>query len=243
MWKQQTVQVIFPALNEEESIKQAIEDFYDTGYVDEVIVVDNNSTDRTRERILATRATYIFEVQPGYGAALTRGLREASADLIVTCEPDGTFSAKDLIKLLIYSDDYDVVFGTRTSKSAIWSGANMSWLLRIGNVAVAKLLEYLFNGPCLTDVGCTMKLIRKRELASFIDRLSVVASHFQPEFMIMSILSSKKVIEIPVDYFPRKGVSKITGKLSKAMRLGVKMTMFIVSTRIMTLLEAGRSGT
>lgn len=234
MWKQQTVQIIFPAFNEEESIRQAILDFYETGFVDEVVVVDNNSTDRTREETLSAKATYLFEQQPGYGAALMRGLRAATADIVVTCEPDGTFSAADLIKLLIYSDDYDVVFGTRTSKAAIWSGANMSWLLRIGNVAVAKLLEYLFNGPCLTDVGCSMKLIKKEVLRTFVQHLSVTGSHFQPQFMIMCILSSSKVIEIPVEYLPRKGVSKITGKLSKAVRLGLTMIIFILKTRLTT---------
>lgn len=237
MWKQQTVQVIFPAFNEEEGIRQAITDFYDTGFVDEIIVVDNNSTDGTRGEILATRATYLSEEQSGYGAALICGLRSATADIIVTCEPDGTFSANDLIKLLIYSDDYDVVFGTRTSKAAIWSGANMSWLLRIGNVAVAKLLEYLFNGPCLTDVGCTMKLIRREVLQSFADRLTVIGSHFQPQFMIMSIRVFRKVIEIPVKYLPRTGVSKITGKLGKAMRLGFTMILFILKTRVKNLFQ------
>lgn len=235
MWNEQTVQVIFPAFNEKEGIRRAITDFYGTGFVDEVIVVDNDSTDATKEEILATKATYLFEQQPGYGAALTRGLRAATADIIVTCEPDGTFSAKDLLKLLIYSDDYDVVFGTRTSKAAIWSGANMSWFLRIGNVAVAKLLEYLFNGPCLTDVGCTMKLIKRDVLKLFVDRLSVTGSHFQPQFMIMCIRASQKVIEIPVEYLPRTGVSKITGSLSKAMRLGCTMILFILKTRVQTL--------
>lgn len=235
MWNQQTVQVVFPAFNEEESVRQAILDFYDTGFVDGVIVVDNNSTDATRQQVADTPALCLCERQPGYGAALSRGLREATADIVVTCEPDGTFSAGDLIKLLIYSDDYDVVFGTRTSKAAIWSGANMSWLLRIGNVAVAKLLEYLFNGPCLTDVGCTMKLIKRDVLQSFVHRLSVTGSHFQPEFMIMSIRASRKVIEIPVEYLPRKGVSKITGKLSKAVRLGLTMIAFILKTRCTTL--------
>lgn len=234
MWKQQTVQIVFPAFNEQESIRQAIQDFYASGFVDEVIVVDNNSSDDTREHILSTNAKYLFEQQPGYGAALIKGLKEATADIIVTCEPDGTFSAQDLIKLLIYSDNYDVVFGTRTSKAAIWSGANMSWLLRIGNVAVAKLLEYLFNGPCLTDVGCTMKLIKRDVLKLFVDKLSVRKSHFQPEFMIRCILTSHKVIEIPVEYLPRKGVSKITGKLSKAIKLGVTMIIFILKTRLTT---------
>ncbi len=235
MWKNQTVQIIFPAHNEEENVYQAIQEFYATGYVDEVIVVDNGSTDGTKEKILATRARYLFEKMPGYGSALIRGLKESSADLVVTCEPDGTFAARDLVKLLIYSEDYDIVFGTRTSKSAIWSGANMNWLLRIGNVAVAKLLEYLFNGPCLTDVGCTLKLIKQPQLRSIINTLNVRKSHFQPEFMIRSILTSKKVIEIPVEYHPRQGVSKITGTFGKAALLGLTMVLFIVKMRLTTL--------
>jgi len=232
MWNNQSIQVVFPAYDEEENIKNAIEGFYATGLVDEVIVVDNNSKDRTKEEILGTPAKYIFEESPGYGSALTRGLKEATADIIVTCEPDGTFVANDIHKLLLYSDDYDIVFGTRTSKSCIWDGANMKWLLRIGNVLVAKLLEYLFNGPCLTDVGCTYKLIKNKELKNFVGLLRVKKSHFQPEFMIKSILTSKKVIEIPVDYLPRIGISKITGKTSRAFKLGMIMIFFILFERI-----------
>ena len=55
--------------------------------------------------------------------------------------------------------------------------------------------------------------------------------------MIMSIRASSKVIEIPVEYLPRKGVSKITGKLSKAVKLGVTMILFIIKTRIITFVS------
>jgi len=232
MWNNKTVQVVFPAYNEEESVKSAIDEFYATGYIDSVLVVDNNSTDNTKSEILKTKATYIHEINPGYGSALTRGLREASANLIVTCEPGGTFSAKDLLKLLVYSEDFEVVFGTRTSKVCIWDGANMNWFLRVGNVAVAKLLEYLFNGPCLTDVGCTMKLIDKKVLDKIKDSFTVQKSHFQPEFMIDCILASKKVIEVPLNYYVRKGVSKITGSFTKAFKLGNIMILYIISRKI-----------
>ena len=131
---------------------------------------------------------YIYESEAGYGSSLSRGLREAKSDLIVTCEPDGTFTADDIIKLLVYSDNYKIVFGTRTSKFCVWDGANMKWYLRYGNWAVAKLLEYLFNGPSLTDVGCTYKLIDKESLNQIRNTFRVKNSHFQPEFMINSII-------------------------------------------------------
>ena len=232
MWKNKRIQVVFPAYNEEETIRNAAEQFYSTGIIDEVIVVDNNSKDRTKEEILKTKANYIFEEVPGYGSALIRGLRESTADIIITCEPDGTFSADDIMKLLVYSGDFHIVFGTRTSKYCIWDGANMNWFLRIGNVVVAKFLEYIFNGPCLTDVGCTMKLIKKEQLDKFVHKLKVKKSHFQPEFMINSILTSKKVVEIPLNYYPRKGVSKITGSFIKAFKLGCIMILYIIYRRV-----------
>ncbi len=76
-------------------------------------------------------------------------------------EPDGTFLPEDILKLLVYSNECDAVFGTRTTRELIWRGANMARLLRWGNWAVAKLIEALFNTSHLSDVGCTYKLLRR----------------------------------------------------------------------------------
>ena len=110
------VSITAPAYNEEENIKKAIEFFFETSYVDQIIAVDNNSSDNTKQEILNTSAKYVFEEEQGYGSALIRGFKETFADLIISCEPDGTFKSTDILKLLVYSDDYDVIFGTRTSK-------------------------------------------------------------------------------------------------------------------------------
>ena len=75
-------------------------------------------------------------------------------------EPDGTFLPEDIVKLLVYSGECDVVFGTRTTRELIWADANMDWFLRWGNWAVAKLIEVLFNTNHLSDVGCTYRLLR-----------------------------------------------------------------------------------
>lgn len=235
MWEGHSIQIVFPAYNEEENIRQAIEEFLATGVVDEVIVVDNNSTDSTKSEILKTAAKYVLETEQGYGAALIRGLKEATADYVITCEPDGTFLAKDIFKVLAYVDDFDVVFGTRTSKECIWTHANMSWFLRLGNVIVAKMLEYLFNGPCLTDVGCTLKLIKRPQLVRIQSSLRVKGSHFSPEFMLRVLTHGIRSVEIPVNYAPRKGTSKITGDLVKTIKLGITMILFILKERIKKL--------
>ncbi len=90
-----------------------------------------------------------------------RGLAEASGDLVVLTEPDGTFLPGDIFMLLVYSDDCDAVFGTRTTPQLVWSGANMPWFLRWGNWGVAKLVEALFNTRHLSNVGCTYRLFKR----------------------------------------------------------------------------------
>jgi len=64
------------------------------------------------------------------------------------------------------------------------------------------------------------------------ESFKVQRSHFQPEFMINCIEESKKVVEIPLDYLPRKGTSKITGSLFKTIKLGIVMAMYIVYRRL-----------
>ena len=93
-------------------------------------------------------------------------------------EPDGTFLPRDIGKLLAYSDECEAVFGTRTTRSLIWSGANMGVLLKWGNWAVAKLVEALFNTSHLSDVGCTYKLCTARWPA--VAELRVGGSHSGP---------------------------------------------------------------
>jgi hypothetical protein len=107
----------------------------------------------------------------------------------------------------------------------------MGYFLRYGNCAVAKLLEYLHNGPCLTDVGCTYKMLRREALKEIAGRFTVGGSHFSPELMMLCIRSGLLCVEIPVNYRPRVGTSKITGDLWKAFRLGWRMIGLIVSYR------------
>jgi glycosyltransferase involved in cell wall biosynthesis len=124
MYLGKKVSIVFPVYNEKENIKNAIEEFLHHPAVDELIAVDNNSKDGSDKEIKETSAKYVLETRQGYGAALQRGMREATGDLIVTVEPDGTFKASDLDKLLVYSLDYECVIGTRTSRNPVWSGGD-----------------------------------------------------------------------------------------------------------------------
>ena len=231
MYGTRTVSVVFPAYNEEQHIRRAVEDFFVPGVVDEIVVVDNNSKDRTRVEAESTAARVVSEAAQGYGNALRRGLREAKGDVIILAEPDGTFVGRDVLKLLAYCDDFDMVCGTRTTRELIWAQANMGWFLRVGNWAVAKLLQFLHDGPSLSDCGCTLRLIRREALTTFADKLTVGGSHFLPEMVILALKHGVSVIEVPVNYRSRVGESKITGTLKGTLRTGFNMIALILRTR------------
>lgn len=232
MYGDKTVSVILPAYNEEQYIRAAVEDFAATGVVDEIIVVDNNSRDRTAEEARATVARVVLETSQGYGFALRRGLREATGDLIIMAEPDGTFVGRDVLKLLSYSEDFQMVCGTRTTRELVWEQANMGWFLRIGNWVVAKMLQLLHDGPSLSDCGCTMRLMHRSALQKFQDELTVGASHFLPEMVILALRKKLSVIEVPVNYRGRVGESKITGSLKGTLRTGFRMIALILRYRL-----------
>ena len=231
MWRGKKVAVIFPTYNEKDSIRAATLDYLSTGLADEVIVVNNNAAPGTSEEIADTGAREIFESQQGYGHALLRGMDECHADLIVLSEPDGTFSGHDLIKLLAYSDDLPVVFGTRTSREFIWAGANMGRFLRWGNWAVAKMTEVLFNTTLLTDMGCTHRLFHREALQLIRPHLTIGGSHFGPQLLMEVVAHGIPFVEIPLNYRMRVGKSSVTGDLGKAFVLGLQMIALVLQYR------------
>jgi glycosyltransferase involved in cell wall biosynthesis len=231
MWKGQTVAVIFPTYNEKESIRAAIQDYFSTGFVDEVIVVNNNAADGTSEEVAGTGAREVFERKQGYGHALMCGIDCCRSDLIVLSEPDGTFSGRDVEKLLAYSDDKPIVLGTRTSPEFIWAGSNMGRFLRWGNWAVAKMTEVLFNTSILTDMGCTFRLMRREALQLIRPHLTIGGSHFGPQILLEAIAHRIPFVEIPLNYHARVGVSSVTGSFWKAFWLGMRMIVLVLSYR------------
>jgi glycosyltransferase involved in cell wall biosynthesis len=231
MYNSQTVSVVMPAYNEAKGIASVVRAFLSLPEIDDVIVADNNSSDDTAALAAAAGATVVKEERRGYGYASRAALHAATSDYVIIVESDCTFRAEDVYKFLAYAGEFDVVFGTRTSKSCIWEGSNMGPFLRYGNCAVAKLLEYLHNGPCLTDVGCTYKLMRKSALEYLLPMFTVGQSHFSPELMILAIRTKLNCVEIPVHYQPRTGISKITGSTWKAFRLGLRMIAMIIRYR------------
>jgi len=232
MWQGHSVSVILPTYNERDSIRRVIEEFDATGVVDEILVVNNNAAAGTSDEVRKTRAVEIEERVQGYGTAIQRGFREARGDYLVVCEPDGTFLARDIFKLLAYAEDFDVVYGSRTSQQLIWRGANMGLFLRWGNWAVAKYLEFLYNATSLTDVGCTMRLVDRDVARGMLPWFTIGGNAFGPEMMIVSLRGGCRVIQVPVNYLSRVGTSSVTGSFVKAFFLGLRMIALITTRRL-----------
>ena len=248
-WRGSRISVVFPTYNERDSIRAAIVDFASTDVVDEIVVVNNNAAAGTSGEVEAaaaqlpkgTQLREIHEARQGYGFAIQRGLREATGDYIVISEPDGTFLGRDTFKLLAYVDDFDVVYGSRTARTFIWRGANMGAWLRWGNWGVAKMMEFLFNSTNLTDVGCTMRLLRRDAFEQLAPEFTIGGSAFGPEMMVLSLLHGLRVIQVPVNYLPRVGESSVTGDLRTAVLLGLRMIGLVLRYRVRSWLHSGRS--
>ncbi len=215
------VVVAMTAYNDEASIGEAVKEFRSQKDVKEVIVVDNNSTDKTSDVATEAGARVVHEPMQGYGYACMRGLREAlgfpKVNVVVLVEGDMTFDGRDLSKLVPYLDNVDMVVGTRTTQELTTQDSQMNWFYVWGNMFLAKLVQVKFfdtkhwGRVRLTDVGCTMRAVRAEALRSIMDQLKVGGHHFSPHMLMVAIANELKVVEIPVTFRKRWGLSKGAG--------------------------------
>ena len=236
MFEKWSVTVVVPAYNEEETITAVVEDFRGHPAVDEVLVVANNCTDATESRARAAGARVVSETRRGYGAALRRGMDDATGSVLVLVEADGSFRARDLSKFLAYLPDCALVVGTRTTRQMVQQGANMKFLLRWGNVVAGKIVEFLWyrgHEPRLTDVGCTYRALHRETWQRIRDGLSETGPSFAPEMICEAMRQGLRVIEIPVHYFRRAGgTSKHSKSLLQVSRTALKMFRAIFRKRL-----------
>ena len=223
--------VVLPTYNEKDSIAGVIRGFEQLGVVDEIVVVNNNAAPGTSDEVARTGAREVLETTQGYGAAIRRGLREATGDLLCVCEPDGTFEPDDLFKLLTYTGESDFVVGSRTVSTFIWTGANMGWFLQFGNWTVAKMIEASFNTTSLSDVGCTFRVLTKDLVRQLEPDFRRTDSAFGLEMLLLATRRHVRVVQIPVNYLPRVGDSSVTGSVGESVRLGAQMIGMVAKAR------------
>lgn len=229
------VTVALTACNDEQSIAAAVCDFLDHPSVRNVIVVSNCSTDATFEQAREAGATTFTERRQGYGQCVYRCLTEAikldDTELIVLCEGDRTFRARDLDKFLAYAPHADIVNGTRTIERLRQYQTQLSTFMYYGNVFVGKLLEAKHLGKCtITDVGTTYKLCRRQALLRLLPVLNPnVNLEFNAHFLDMALRSDLTVIECPITFHQRVGVSKGGNSNNlRALQVGCRMILGVL---------------
>lgn len=228
MYHGKTVSIALATYKEKSSIKKVINDFFKTGFVDEVVVVNNNAELGTDEEIMQTDAKLIYETKQGYGYAFQKALIETKSDYIVVSEPDGSLEAKDLERFLVYARDFDVVLGTRTSQIGSLSGSGMGIVRKFANVIEAKTIEILFNTFALTDVGCTYKLFTRKALNKIIPLWRTKSALFNTELTLLTVSENFKFVEIPITYKKRVGVSSIVGSWQQVIKWAVIIQIYIL---------------
>jgi hypothetical protein len=149
---------VLTAFNDEISIGSAVEDFRSHPSVRRVVVVDNNSLDRTSEVAQKAGAIVVLEARQGYGNCVWRALQEGTkfsdTERTLLCEGDMTFRAYDINKFIVYLPHADIVNGTRISEQFRAQKSQITTFMYYGNFFAEKLLEVKHIGRgTFTDVG------------------------------------------------------------------------------------------
>lgn len=199
-----TVSIIIPIYNERKTllnILQKIEEADTLGLEKEIILVDDNSFDGTREILNGLEKKYkVFyhSKNRGKGAALRTGFEKANGRIILIQDADLEYNPQNYPRLLkpILENKAEVVYGSRALQKNPY--------LRIGNHYGAKLISWLTNivyGCNLTDVYTCYKTFKKDILKEI--KLESNGFDFEQEITSKILKRGHKIIEVPIDYFPR----------------------------------------
>jgi hypothetical protein len=226
----QRLTVALTAYNDERSIGDSVKDFLAHPLVARVIVISNNSKDRTMEVAQQAGATVYNETRQGYGACVYRALNEAlkfdDTELTVLCEGDMTFRAYDIAKFLAYIPHADIVNGSRIVEQLQERNTQLSMYMHYGNLFAGKVLELKHLGMVsLTDVGTTYKMCRNAVLRELMKRLDpAINLEFNAYFLDSALTAGYRILECPISFHPRVGTSK-GGNINNriATRLGFRM--------------------
>ena len=221
-----SVAVVIPALNEEESLPLVLGDL---PQVARVVVVDNGSTDDTARLATELGATVIPEAQRGYGKACLTGLAEvarqvdqenSNVEVVVFADADYSDHVHAIGSLIdpILADQQDFVLGSRLlgerepgamPPQSIYGNKFACWLMRV-----------MVGKHCYTDLG-PLRAIRYESLK----QLAMVDENFgwTIEMQIKAIKQGLRTIEVPAAYRKRIGVSKISGTISGTFKAGSKI--------------------
>jgi glycosyltransferase involved in cell wall biosynthesis len=223
MYKDLTITVIIPCLNEEQGIEKVLRAMPE--FVDEVIVVDNNSTDRTSDVAAALGAKVVREEVRGYGRSYKRGFAVATSDLIITLDGDHSYPV-DGISYLIEAFRHLEVDFLNASRFPVRDAHAMSFKNKIGNLVLSLVMSALFF-RWVRDSQSGMWVFRRSILKDM--KLESDGMAFSQEIKIETLLNPRiRFGEISIMYTSRLGETKLN-----AWRDGFQNLAFLLKKRFL----------
>jgi glycosyltransferase involved in cell wall biosynthesis len=204
MYKGQKITVIIPCLNEEQGVEQVLSRVPE--FVDETIVVDNGSTDRTSEVARSFGAEVIREDVRGYGRSYKTGFASATGDLIVTLDGDHSYPP-DAISYLLEAFLHLEADFLNTSRFPVRDRKAMSFLNKLGNLVLSLAMSVLYF-RWVRDSQSGMWVFRR----SILDGLKLTSDGmaFSEEIKIEALKSRRvRFVEISIQYTSRLGETKL----------------------------------
>ena len=222
MYNGESITVIIPCLNEEQGVEQVLRAMPE--FIDEVIVVDNGSTDSTRQVARSFGATVVAEDRRGYGRAYRSGFASASGDVIVTLDGDRSYPVEAISYLLGAMQHFNVDF-LNTSRFPIRCPKAMSRKHRAGNLILSLAMSLLFL-RWVRDSQSGMWVFRRSILDEI--RLDADGMEFSGEIKIEAIKRRGiRFAEVPILYSARRGESKLS-----PWRDGLRGLFFLFKKRL-----------
>ena len=221
MYKDQSITVIIPCLNEEQGIEKVLRAMPE--FVDEVVVVDNNSTDRTSDIARSLGAKVVREEVRGYGRSYRRGFNDATGDLIVTLDGDHSYPVDALSYLLEAFLHLEVDF-LNASRFPVRDARAMSFKHKLGNLVLSMAMSVLFF-RWVRDSQSGMWVLRRSIVKEM--KLESDGMSFSEEIKIEAIRNSRiRFGEISIQYSSRLGEKKLN-----PWRDGVQNLLFLAKKR------------
>ena len=220
------IKVIIPAYNEQDSIGKVIGDI--PKIVDEIIVISNNSTDKTVENAKKAGATVLFENRKGYGYACLKGMdyiakKEITPEVVVFLDGDYSDYPEQLTTLVnpILIDNLDFVVGARIKE--LRESGSMTPQQVFGNWLATFLMKLFFNAK-FTDLG-PFRAIKYNKLLAL--KMEDTTYGWTVEMQLKVLKQELTYKEVPMKYRNRIGVSKVSGTIKGSILAGVKILGWI----------------
>jgi glycosyltransferase involved in cell wall biosynthesis len=203
MHRNLSISVVIPCYNEEDGVRQVLGRI--PKVVDEVVVVDNNCTDRTADVARSLGAVVVAEKTPGYGAAYKRGLKAATRDVIVTLDGDGTYPPEEIPRLVDEMVDRNWDF-LSASRFPLTDPTAMHLTNRLGNWVLTAAAAVLYFKP-IRDSQSGMWVFRRSALDRM--RLTSDGMPFSEEIKLEALLRGLRFGEGHIPYGARVGEVKL----------------------------------